>query len=368
MRIGFDAKRAFQNRTGLGNYARTLTRNLKAYYPEEEYFYFTPHKESAYSHLYESDSVISPAGNNPLWRSFGVNRVIRESEIDIYHGLSNELPIGIHKTGVPSVVTIHDVIFDIVKEDFPWHDRFVYRIKTKKCIRESSKIIAISQATRHDLINRFKVDPGKIKVIYQTIDPQFNLQERPPDQLALFKTDYKLPEHFLLYVGALMKRKNILRMIQAWERLPEAYKIPLLIFGEGNQYKPHIEKYIRSKNLKKWIQIRPPVPFRDLPILYQLAESVIYPSLFEGFGLPVLEALACGARVVTSSVSSMPEAGGDLPVYVHPNDIESIADGIIRSLEHSHPDPVKLSEHLRKFNGAELTEQIMNLYLEVAGN
>ncbi len=368
MKIGFDAKRAFQNHTGLGNYARTLTRNLKTYYPEEQFFYFTPDKQAAYSHLYASDSIIAPSGNNPLWRSFGINRDIRKSGIDLFHGLSNELPIGINKTGVPSVVTIHDVIFDIVKEDFPWHDRFIYRMKTNMCIRESSKIIAISEATKHDLINRFKADPDKIKVIYQTIDGQFNQQSRPADQLALIKKEYNLPEQFLLYVGALMKRKNILRMIQAWERLPEANKIPLLIFGSGNQYKLQLEKYIHSKNLHKWVQLRLPVPFHHLPMLYQLSASVIYPSLYEGFGLPVLEALASGSKVVTSSVSSMPEAGGDLPVYVQPDNIDSIADGIIRSLEHSRPDPVKVSEHLRQFNGAVLTEQIMNLYLEVSEN
>lgn len=367
MKIGFDAKRAFQNQTGLGNYARTLMHNLRTYYPDEQFFYFTPEKDAAYSHLYPSDSIITPPGKNPLWRSFGIIKDIRKSGIDLYHGLSNELPIGINKTGVPSIVTIHDLIFDIVKEDFPWHDRIIYKIKTQKCIRESSKIIAISEATKHDLIDRFKADPDKIQVIYQTIDNQFNQQQRPADQIALIKREYNLPEQYLLYVGALMKRKNILRMIQAWERIPEAYKIPLLIFGAGSQHKL-LEEYISSKNLNKWVQLRSPVPFHHLPVLYQLSAAVIYPSLYEGFGLPVLEALACGSRVVTSSVSSMPEAGGDLPTYVQPEDIDSIADGIIRSLEQSRPDPVKVSEHLKQFNGAMLTEQMMNLYLEVSEN
>lgn len=366
MKIGFDAKRAFHNRTGLGNYSRTLIHNLKTGYPNEEYFYFTPNAQSDYAPLFASDRVITPSGRRPLWRSMGINKDIRRSGIDLYHGLSNELPFGIHKTRVPSIVTIHDVIFDIVREDFPWHDRFVYRMKTKKCIRESTKIIAISEATKHDLIHRFDADPEKIKVIYQPIDRQF-LQGRLTDRESTFiKKEYQLPDHFLLYVGALMKRKNILPMIQAWERLPKADQLPLLIFGKGNMYEHKVAEYIRSKNIGKSVQLRAPVPFKHVPALYELATTVLYPSLYEGFGLPVLEALACGSRVVTSSVSSMPEAGGDLPVYVDPEWTDSIAEGISKSLEHSPPDTVKIKNHLALFESAKLTEQIINLYREVS--
>lgn len=365
MKIGFDAKRAFHNQTGLGNYSRTLIHNLKTLYPKEEYVYFTPNEHSDYAPLFESSQIISPSGNKPLWRSFGINKDIRNSGIDLYHGLSNELPFGVHKTGIPSIVTIHDVIFDIVKEDFPWHDRFVYRMKTKKSIRESSRIIAISEATKHDLIHRFNADPEKIKVIYQPIDNQFHQPCLSDDLSAMINKEYQLPEKFMLYVGALMKRKNILPMIQAWERLPKNDQIPLLIFGKGNRYEQEVAEYIASKNIEKKVQLRTPVPFKHVPVLYQLAEVVLYPSLYEGFGLPVLEALACGTKVVTSSVSSMPEAGGDLPVYVNPQSIDSITEGIAKSLEHSPPSAVEVNEHLSLFDSARVTEQIMDLYREV---
>lgn len=365
MKIGFDAKRAFHNRTGLGNYSRTLIHNLKTLHPEEEYVYFTPNDRSDYSSLFDSHHVISTHGKNPLWRSFGINKDIRGSGIDLYHGLSNELPFGIHRTGVPSIVTIHDVIFDIVKEDFPWHDRLIYRIKTKKCIQESSRIIAISEATKHDLIHRFHADPEKIEVIYQPIDSQFNQSRTTDHQSAFIKKEYQLPEKFMLYVGALMKRKNILPMIQAWERLPKEDQLPLLIFGRGNQYQQKVAEYITAKNIGEQVQLRSPVPFQHLPFLYRLAEIVLYPSLYEGFGLPVLEALACGTKVVTSSASSMPEAGGDLPVYVNPHSIDSITEGIVISLKHSPPSAVDLNEHLALFDSEKLTEQIMNLYREV---
>lgn len=365
MKIGFDAKRAFQNRTGLGNYSRTLIANLKSYFPKNEYVYFTPRKQTQYVHLFEKDQVIFPPGKNPLWRSFGIKKDIKNSGIDVFHGLSNELPFGMDIIQIPSVVTIHDVIFDIVPEDFPWHDRLVYRLKTQKCIRESSKIVAISQATRQDLIDRFGADPSKVEVIYQPIDRQFDIKKIDPERFPALKRQYHLPDRYLLYVGALMKRKNILPMIQAWQRLSPEHAIPLLIFGEGKSYKKELIDYIRSHRLSDHVQLRSSVPFGDLPYLYRLAECVLYPSLYEGFGLPVAEALACGSRVVTSSVSSMPEAGGELPRYVNPWDVDSIAEGIESSLQHSRPDPADVAKHLSRFDSFKVTEQIMNVYREL---
>lgn len=365
MKIGLDAKRAFQNRTGLGNYSRTLIHNLKSFYPEEDYVLFTPRIQTTYSHLFANYQIITPPGKKPLWRSFGIKKDIKKSGIDIFHGLSNELPFDIDKSRIPSVVTIHDVIFDKETDDFPWHDRLVYRMKTQKSIRESSKIIAISQATRDDLIHRFGADPSKIQVIYQPVDRQFDAQYIAPDRFPAVKKQYDLPDQYLLYVGALMKRKNILAMIQAWERLPPPHNIPLLIFGEGNAYKQQLTEYIRKQGIGDKVQLRSSVPFEDLPYLYRLSECVLYPSLFEGFGLPVAEALACGSRVVTSSVSSMPEAGGDLPRYVNPRDVDSIAEGIEWSLQHSRPDPAEVTKHLSRFDSFKVTEQIMNVYREL---
>src|SRR5690625_7528720 len=122
-----------------------------------------------------------------------------------------------------------------------------------------------------------------------------------------------------------MKRKNVPPMDRAWEVINE--KITLLIFGSGHSYYKEITTYISNKRLEKWVQVRPPVPFEHLPFLYKLADTVIYPSLCEGFGLPVLEALACGAKVVTSNVSSMAEAGGSLQRYTTPMNLHSIAEG-----------------------------------------
>ena len=365
MIIGFDAKRAFHNHTGLGNYSRTLIKNLQTLHPDEKYVYFTPRTNTSYSKLFDARDVITPSGTKPLWRSFGIKKEIKQAGVDVFHGLSNELPIGINKTGVPSVVTIHDVIFDIIKEDFPWHDRVVYKLKTQKAIQESTKIIAISEATKQDLIGRFDAIPDKISVIYQPIDIQFQKENYHDESLVMVKKKYNLPPSFLLYVGAFMKRKNVLPMIKAWQKLPKDHRIPFFIFGNGREYKKEVMDYISKNHLGKWMHILPPVPFEELPMLYRLADSVVYPSRYEGFGLPVLEALACGARVVTSSVSSMPEAGGDLPVYVDPGNIESISEGIRKSLEQSRPDAVKLSDHLARFNPRKLTEQVVELYREV---
>ena len=368
MRIGFDAKRAFQNRTGLGNYARTLLCNLNTFFPNEERVLFTPKKHTEYLDRYKNDRIVTPSGQRPLWRSWGIKQDIQSSGVDVFHGLSNELPFGMDRTGIPSVVTIHDVIFDIIEADFPWHDRVIYRLKTKRCIEEATKIIAISEATKEDLVERFGADPSKIQVVYQPIDRQFDQEQIDPESLSHIRSKHQLPSRFLLYVGALMKRKNIIPMIQAWQRLPREYALPLLIFGTGNRYKNEVVEYIKTHNLERQVQLRSSLPFEDLPALYHMAEAVLYPSLYEGFGLPVIEALACGTRVITSAISSMPEAGGTLPQYVDPKNVDSITDGIIHSLQQPRPAPKAVSKHLAQFDSFKLTEQIINVYRELTGN
>jgi len=366
MRIGFDAKRAFFNTTGLGNYSRTLIGDLFQVFPDDEYYFFTPKTNEKYENIFAHGQVVIPRHPNPIWRSYGIHHSIRQNEIDVYHGLSNELPFRIQFSGTPSVVTIHDVIFDIIKEDFPWIDRTIYRTKTKKAVKDASKIVAISQNTKSDLIERFDAAEEKIEIIYQPCDPQFDHRSLTHPEKKYFQERYQLPSEFLLYVGSLMKRKNVLPMIRAWELLDE--KIPLLIFGSGHSYYKEITTYISNKRLEKWVQVRPPVPFEHLPFLYKLADTVIYPSLYEGFGLPVLEALACGAKVVTSNVSSMPEAGGSLPTYITPTDIDSIAEGIEKSLRTLPPEKNKLYQHLACFDRVESAQQLRRIYKEVIGN
>ena len=366
MKIGFDAKRAFFNHTGLGNYSRTLIGDLYNIFPDDEYYFFTPRFNEKFGSVFAHGRVVVPRFPNPLWRSIGIQSSIRRENLDVFHGLSNELPFKIGSSGIPSVVTIHDVIFDIIKEDFPRIDRSVYRTKTNQAVKDASRIVAISQNTKTDLIERFGADEEKIEIIYQPSDPQFHHHPLSEDEQNEFGIRYQLPKNFLLFVGALMKRKNVLSLIRAWELLEE--KIPLLIFGNGNHYYKKVQDYISKKKIETWVQLRPPVPFEDLPYLYKLADTIIYPSLYEGFGLPVLEALACGARVVTSNVSSMPEAGGSLPVYISPEDIDSIAEGIKKSLNMPPPDKNKLSEHLACFNRVDSTQQLRRIYKEVIGN
>ncbi|GAA5220752.1 glycosyltransferase family 4 protein [Membranihabitans marinus] len=363
MKIGFDAKRAFQNKTGLGNYSRNLLHHLAQYHPDSSYTLYAPKITEDFQHLAQKFKVITPESKNPLWRSFNIKKDIAKESIDIFHGLSNELPFGISKLSTASIVTIHDIIFDRIPEDFGYFDRQVFSLKTKSCLRESDKIIAISQATKNDILDRYEVDEEKISVIYQPHDPIFTKEPLPSEIRAAKQKELDLPSEFILYVGSIMKRKNTLRLIRAWEQLPE--KPNLIIYGNGNYFRKDIQKYIRDRHLSPRVQLRQPVAFHDLPDLYKMASSVIYPSLLEGFGLPVLEALACGAKVVTSNISSMPEAGGDHCTYVDPYDVEAIAQGMKESLFHFHHDEVKLQQHLDTFHPERLTNQVYKEYQNI---
>ncbi|WP_236980132.1 glycosyltransferase family 4 protein [Membranihabitans maritimus] len=360
MRIGFDAKRAFHNRTGLGNYSRTLLWNLKKYFPEDEYILFSPGTKKNFPELSANFEVVTPNSKNPLWRSFGIKKDIDTKNIDIFHGLSNELPFGIDKLQIASVVTIHDVIFESVPQDFSFFDRQVFRTKTVKCIRETDLIIAISQATKEALINHYSVPESKIEVVYQPHDPIFDSSPLRQEYQTELKKSLQLPDDFVLYVGSVMKRKNTMRLIHGWEQMNT--DIPLLIFGGGNKFRKKVQNYIVDNNLTPKVQLRNPVSFNLLPGLYKMASTVIYPSTIEGFGLPVLEALACGAKVVTSEISSMPEAGGAHCTYIDPFDTQSIAHGLDESLNNFRHDRKGLSLHLERFNSKVLTEKVHNIY------
>ena len=216
MKIGFDAKRAFLNSSGLGNYSRNTLNALLHYYPEHEYVLFTPEIKEELFHNYKQFDVISPDSSlskifKSFWRSFSLTGQLKKNELDVFHGLSNELPEGIHKTEVPSVVTIHDMIFMRFPEFYKPVDRKIYFSKVKYACSAANRIIAISNQTKNDIIEYLKISPEKIEVIYQSISPKFFRSNNAPDLL----TKYEISENFILSVGTIESRKNQLSILKA---------------------------------------------------------------------------------------------------------------------------------------------------------
>ncbi|MFN0274597.1 MAG: glycosyltransferase family 4 protein [Chitinophagales bacterium] len=330
MRIGFDAKRYFQNATGLGNYSRMLVHSLAKYYPQHEYLLFTPFAKNEFD-IEETARVKIIRSKQKswggLWRSYAINHDLKRSKIDIFHGLSNEIPFQIRKTGVKTVVTIHDLIFKRFPNHYPLIDRNIYDIKSKYACKHADVIIATSQATKKDIIEFYDVNEQKIKVIYQSCDEKFFVTPQP-DALRLINKKYNLPAEFILYVGSIIERKNLLNICKAYIQIEEQKRIPCVVIGRGGVYAAKVNTFITQNQLEKYFIFLKGVSNDEIHAFYQQAFAFVYPSKYEGFGIPVLEAMASGCPVITSVVSSMPEVAGDAALLVNPDSTEDISEAI----------------------------------------
>ena len=331
MRIGFDAKRLFFNATGLGNYSRSLVSSLAHHFPKHEYLLYTPKFPGSLSFQQQPDMVTFypmglPSLLPALWRTYGLANQLKSDAIDIYHGLSHELPRGIENTGVKSVVTIHDVIFKKYPEQYAAIDRWIYDRKVAHACRVADCIVAISEQTKRDIIKYYGVEEEKIKVVYQSCDRVFSEAIDEEKQQTLI-SHFALPERYVLYVGSLVERKNILNLLRAFQLINDP-GLHLLLVGNGSSYKKKVIQFINENGLEKRVRVISFATNNELPTLYRNASLFVYPSLYEGFGIPIIEALSSGVPVIATQGGCFPEAGGPETVYVDTNDVKLLSEAI----------------------------------------
>ncbi len=370
MNIGFDAKRAFQNRSGLGNYSRSTIDLLSQYYPENKYLLFSAKNKSAIFQPYAIQHVVEPGQGfynsfPSLWRTWGIKGQIKKEKLDIYHGLSNELPWSIKKSGVKSVVTIHDLIFLRYPEYYSRFDRQIYSLKFRHACKMADKIIATSESTKADIITFFGTDPQKIEVVYQTCNPAFRILLAEEVKETVRKK-YDLPEKYILYLGTIEKRKNALTLIKAY--LKEKIDVPLLIAGKPTVYMSEINDYLEKNQAGDRILFRHNIESADLPALYQSALVFVYPSVFEGFGIPILEAMYSGVPVITSTGSCFNETGGDAALYCDPYDTEQLGNNLTKVINEEATRMLMIDKGFRqskKFDGQNVASNLMNVYLNL---
>jgi glycosyltransferase involved in cell wall biosynthesis len=367
MKIGFDAKRALFNRSGLGNYSRSTLRLLSHFYPENKYCLFTPKFNQELFQSSSNQFIVVPEPGIPtlfssFWRIWGIHLQIKKQKLDIYHGLSNELPWSIKKTGVKTVVTIHDLIFLRYPEYYPFIDRQIYKLKFQYACRVADKIIAISEATKADIITYFGTQPEKIEVVYQTCNPVFRIL-LDNDKKELVRKKYSLPEKYILYIGTIEKRKNAFTLIKAYLNVnPE---IPLLIAGRPTDYLSEINEFLKLNPVGDRIIFRHNIESVDLPALYQSAKLFVYPSVVEGFGIPILEALYSGVPVITSTGSCFAETGGDAALYCDPYNVEQMSECISKVLNDAEIRKSMIERgfvHAGKFDEVNVASNLMKVY------
>lgn len=370
MRIGFDAKRAFYNKSGLGSYSRNLIQGLIEKYPENQYVLYTPGLSfDLFDPNHPSITVKGPERMlhrifRFYWRSFYLSRQLPRDAIQIFHGLSHEIPYNFPKKQVRSIVTIHDLIFLRLPHLYRLLDRTIYERKFRYSCENADRIVAVSRQTAGDIVEFFGIDPEKIDVVYQGCNPVFSTDVSLVEK-EILRMKYLLPKSFILYVGTIEERKNLLTLIKALHY--GKIDIPLVVIGKPTPYLNKIIEFIERHSLINII-FCDIVQNQDLPGIYQLADLFVYPSIFEGFGIPILEALYSKVPVITSRGSSLIEAGGDHTLYVDPNNVEEMSAAIKKVLFDRELQEKMISEgykHARNFDAEKVTSNIMQVYQKV---
>ena len=369
--LAFDAKRFFKNATGLGNYSRTLIINLNKYHPHLfKLFLFSPISSEYSSSSPEkySFNIVRPRWYKYFfWRSFGVPQDCKKHHIDIYHGLSNELPVEFVKNpNIKWVVTIHDIAFLYYKTDYSFFDRFIHFQKIRYSCQKADVVIAVSEYTKIDICKKFNLPPEKVEVVYQTVNDIFKKTYTKVEFQQVVNL-YQIPNQYFLSVGSITARKNLLSALKAWKSLPIEYQWPFLIIGKPNlkYFKLIKEELDLFKEIYSNKIIFRNVANEHLPIVYQNAKVFIYPSYFEGFGIPVLEALYSGIPVITSKTTSLPEVGGPGAYLVDPANYEEIKEGILFFMQHREQRKHAINkglEHVKNFDAQVVTDKLVHVY------
>ncbi len=257
-----------------------------------------------------------------LWEQGWLPWVLRRLNANIYHGLAFVGPIW--GPDIPHIITVHDLSFVRYPETLPvWKARYL-RWFTRKSVRRAERVIAVSESTRQDLLRWLSLPPEKVVTVHNGVDERF--RPLPEEDVRAWRDRHGLPESFFLFVGTLQPRKNLETLVRAYARWRSSISRPpwpLIIGGAKGWYYERLFALVRELNLTDVVWFLGYVPPADLPYLYNAAEVFLYPSLFEGFGLPVLEAMACGTPVIVADTSSLPEIVGDAGVRVPPLDVDA---------------------------------------------
>lgn len=372
--IGYDAKRIVHNSTGLGNYSRTLIKDVLS--EKDKRFslrLYAPDKgnHTLRNQIKETDQVryVYPKGRKgkigkALWRFLRIKKDLISDGVNIYHGLSGELPKGISKTGIKSIVTIHDLIFLRYPQYYSSLDLFFYKYKFAAACLEADHIIAISECTKRDIIKFGNVAPEKITVIYQDCEQSFK-EKVNEEKLKEVKEHYHLPEKYILSVGSIEERKNILLAVKAFKDIKTDAK--MVIVGKHTPYTKKVISYINAHNMQGRVMFLHNVPFEDLPSIYQKAHSFVYPSRYEGFGIPIIEAIYSQLPVVACTGSCLEEAGGPYNIYVGPDDVIGMKQALISILSERNRKEIieKSKNYVQKFSTQKVTQELINEYLNI---
>lgn len=310
---------------GISSYIYNLLHHLPGIVPEMEYTVFLSerrYKESPGLRLKVSRLPTNRPPVRILWEQALLPWVARHEGLDLLHNMAFVGPLA---SNCPFVITVHDLSFLFYQHSFRSLRRRYLQLFARMSLRRARRVIAVSESTKQDLVEIYDVSPAKIDVVHNGVDASY--QPLPADQVAAFRQQQGLPERFVLFVGTLEPRKNVVRLIEAYARLPKE-RPPLVLVGGKGWFYDEIFRRVEALELSDEVHFSGFVPAEDLPLWYNAADLFVYPSIYEGFGLPPLEAMACGTAVITSTASSLPEVVGKAGKLVDPTDTEALASAM----------------------------------------
>ena len=367
MRIGIDARKLHD--FGIGTYIRNLLRELAALDRTTEYVLMTrPQDVGVCTTLGENfRAVADRSGHYSVAEQVSIPLAVRREGLDLFHAPHYVLPA---LTPSKSVVTIHDCIH-LMFPDYRrhWLGHAFAKTLLHTAAHKSDRIFTVSEQSKRDILKFFSVPPEKIVVTPNAIDDRFST---PPSEEHVVNTRerYQLSHSYLLYVGNIKPHKNLERLIEAFHlvRQQGRSELELIIIGDEISKLQSLRRAVHKYDIHRYVRFFGYVPDKTLAVLYRLAALFVFPSLYEGFGLPPLEAMASGTPVVTSNLSSLPEVVGDAAILVDPYKAESIADGIITVLRSTHlRDELSRRglERVKEFSWARSVHRVREIYGEV---
>jgi glycosyltransferase involved in cell wall biosynthesis len=318
---------------GVSGYIRQLLAHLPAAAPDLRLTAFTPDVDL------DADLTVRRSARwdtrrplrRILWEQLALPLLARQAQLDLLHGTVNVNPA---LALCPSVVTVHDLSFMRYPQAFPPMQRRYLQSQVRRSVRAARRVIAVSQATKQDVVELFGVPAERIDVVYNGVDASFC--PAPVEQVEAFRRRQELPQRYVLHLGTLEPRKNLVRLVQAFAQVkahdPSQPSVKLVLAGGKGWDYDAIFAEVGRLGLEQEVLFPGYVADQEVAWWYRAATVFVYPSLLEGFGLPVLEAMACGAPTVTSALSSLPEVAGDAALLVDPTSVDALAAALLRLL------------------------------------
>ena len=365
MKIGIDCRLHYYNRTGIGRYIHNLIREFPQCTPADVELVLLQSRRERGAIAQEPSvryrKVVTPA-HHP-WEQWLLALEVAAKGVDVLHSPDHIAP---RRFGWQSVVTILDVAFLAHPEAYSAAS-LRYYTQVFRTLSRAARVITISDFTRDEVLNRVSIAPDKVKTIHLAVDPTF--YPRSDDACESVKSRLEIPDSYFLVVGTIEARKNLERLVAAYALLPRKDRPRLVFAGGSGFHSDRVLEAVQAHHLEDQVRFLGHVSDADLPMLYSGALCLLFPSRYEGFGLPILEAMACGCPVVTSNRGSMAEVAGDAAILVDPDSVEAMAEGISTLMENqSLRDDMIAKGHARvqQFSWRAAAEQTLAVYREAA--